>query len=461
MHLADASPCGPHVVATLRECLKTVAHSTSSTENAYNRCYTMCGLLVKQAEEAISTFPYSEVPDHWRRLYMDASLLQVAGTLSHSVDMDFPRAELLDLVKILDMANIVTGYFEQGRERCLFALMQSLQQLLGNYDSDVVNKVDRPNKRARKATGDGHGRPPGLLPGIKAIRRFAEVDAPGMDELSQCKEPFIVSGGVSHWPAIQRWADETYLRRIAGEGRIVPVEIGASYTAEGWTQKMMAFSDFLDQINWMQDPTPNPNATGPPVYLAQHDLFQQFPELLQDIVKPDYLWACPEAPDHFPEYRPPASGFTLNAWLGPSGSYSPAHTDPYFNCYAQVVGKKHIWVCPPCCSSDMVGYEQDEGANDDTAADDNAACQHFMINTAHMDVFAVSSSLDKKHKRFRTRVAPLAQQAILQEGDLLFMPPKSVSASIKPSKLNCSRLFDRWWHAIKALERSFSVSMWI
>lgn len=60
--------------------------------------------------------------------------------------------------------------------------------------------------------------------------------------------------------------------------------------------------------------------------------------------------------------------------------------------------------------------------------DRNAAAQQFMDNTAQIDVFEASLKETEKcsaqEKTFREQVLPLARQAILEEGDLLFMPPK-------------------------------------
>lgn len=56
----------------------------------------------------------------------------------------------------------------------------------------------------------------------------------------------------------------------------------------------------------------------------------------------------------------------------------------------------------------------------------NAASRQYMANTAQIDVFAASvrSVDDKRDQDFQKQVLPSAMQAILEEGDLLFMPPK-------------------------------------
>jgi hypothetical protein len=62
----------------------------------------------------------------------------------------------------------------------------------------------------------------------------------------------------------------------------------------------------------------------------------------------------------------------------------------------------------------------------------NAASQQYMGNTAQIDVFAASAgkATSKRDQAFQKQVLPYARQASLEEGDLLFMPPKYVSLSL-------------------------------
>ena len=436
---------------------RTLSDSSSSEADRRAASAATANLLIRQAEEAIATYPYSQVPDEWRRLYMDASLLHVAASLTlprlvsdgaaPSSDLSLPA---LALVRILDMANIVTGYFENGRRELLFSLMDRVQARLSpsaipKSDADSARPAKRPRRTQKKPASlkaDDRRQAmhsAALLPGVDAIPRYTRLDAPDMYELSTESQPFIVTGGVSGWPAIAEpatsWADPDYLRRVAGKGRIVPVEVGPSYTAEGWTQKMMDFDAFLDEVDWRcANDGEDAERIGQPapatLYLAQHDLFQQFPSLLSDVIPPDYVFAATDPPEHYPEYTPPASaaGYTINAWMGPRGTYSPAHTDPFYNCYAQVVGSKHIWIAPPDCTPYMSARAAPvSGEQEEEEEESNAASEYFMSNTAQLDVFAASrqaSSGSSEKSDFKKHVAPRAKQAILKEGDLLFMPPK-------------------------------------
>lgn len=424
-------------------------------------------MLKDQANEAISTYPYSEVPDHWRRLYMDATLIHVVSRL---MEYSTPQEEdLLELVRLLDMANIVTAYFDDGRRQVLFNLLSLVQSLFTAQDDDEQPSAKKQRRHGKSPLSE-YDRSAFLLPGIETIKTYTLENAPDMTELTNETPPFIIKGAIADWPAISdlrhAWRDSKYLLKIAGRGRIVPVEIGSSYTAEGWTQKMTLFDEFLEKIRWNSDDE-QVNTEGdrasqgeqPVLYLAQHDLFQQFPQLLNDIIIPDYIYSAPDPPPSFPEYKPPTSpdGYTINAWMGPKTTYSPAHTDLFYNCYgkstssypfqserlqhvdhvrghaAQVVGRKHIWIAPPSCTPAMEGRpldNRDHSSDEDNEDHRNAAAQQFMDNTAQIDVFEASQPFPGQTKlplhirRFREEVLPHARQAILEEGDLLFMPPK-------------------------------------
>lgn len=61
-----------------------------------------------------------------------------------------------------------------------------------------------------------------------------------------------------------------------------------------------------------------------------------------------------------------------------------------------------------------------------------------MSNTSRVEVF---SSQNPTYPLFDSIVRPRAVSAILEPGDMLFIPPG-------------------WWHAMRSEEISFSVSMW-
>lgn len=83
-------------------------------------------------------------------------------------------------------------------------------------------------------------------------------------------------------------------------------------------------------------------------YLAQHQLLEQIPELRSDLVTPDYCALLLDVDEEGGEEEnnarsssavaPRADEVLVNAWLGPVGTVSPLHHDPYYNLLAQTAG---------------------------------------------------------------------------------------------------------------------------
>lgn len=150
-------------------------------------------------------------------------------------------------------------------------------------------------------------------------------------ELAASGKAFIISRGIDDWPAIsgkKPWSDLGNLVEILGPDRVLPVEIGKSYTQIGWTQSLMKFSEFL------QESILNPKQN---FYIAQYNLFRQFPKLEQATLPPDF--ACLDWGDR---NLISSSQLLPNCWFGPANTFSPLHNDPYDNTYAQVVGYKYV-----------------------------------------------------------------------------------------------------------------------
>ncbi|KAH8924845.1 Clavaminate synthase-like protein, partial [Atractiella rhizophila] len=261
------------------------------------------------------------------------------------------------------MALIVSG--APGRREEVLDLIAHVQFLFppsSSNDNDYTDKehgAERPTKRPRLAYPAPTSPP---APPSSSLKPIPRTDPPSLSHFhSPHPTPLILSSYVADWPAVQSWASKDYLLRTAGRGRVVPVEIGGDYTRDGWGQKIIPWENFLSSC-------PSPNSkngkgeeeNGEIMYLAQHDLFSQFPALLNDIILPDYLYSAPPEgvnEDH-PSYRSPTNedGYVLNCWIGGGGNKSPAHTDPWWNCYAQVVGKKKVWIAPPTLKEEMYPF---------------------------------------------------------------------------------------------------------
>nr|XP_009665265.1 PREDICTED: lysine-specific demethylase 8 [Struthio camelus australis] len=211
------------------------------------------------------------------------------------------------------------------------------------------------------------------------------------------QKPVVLEGIIDHWPCMKKWSVD-YFCQVAG-CRTVPVELGSRYTDEEWSQKLMTVSDFINQY------IVNENSVG---YLAQHQLFDQIPELKQDISIPDYCCLGEGEEDDI----------TINAWFGPEGTISPLHQDPQQNFLAQVFGRKYIRLYSPQDSENLYPHES-----------------HLLHNTSQVDVEDPDLI---KFPNFRNAAS---QSCILMPGQVLFIPVK-------------------YWHYVRSLDISFSVSFW-
>ena len=210
---------------------------------------------------------------------------------------------------------------------------------------------------------------------------------------------------MSEWPAMKKWADLNYLKRVAGK-RTVPIEIGSNYLSDDWGQQLMPFEKFLDE--YIQHPC---STTG---YLAQHPLFEQIQPLRNDVIVPDYCAL-------YDDTNAPASVdgvVNVNAWFGPANTISPLHYDPGHNLLCQVVGKKYIRIYDPSESSKL--YPVEEG---------------MCSNTSQVSVE------DPQPELFPEFESAVYTECILSPGEMLYIPPT-------------------YWHYVRSLDISFSVSTW-
>uniref|UniRef100_A0A0E0IE87 JmjC domain-containing protein n=1 Tax=Oryza nivara TaxID=4536 RepID=A0A0E0IE87_ORYNI len=205
-------------------------------------------------------------------------------------------------------------------------------------------------------------------------------------DLADVLKVLPVNGYIDHWPARTKWKDIRYLERIAGD-RTVPVE------------ELITFSQFLEMM-WSSDCSANLT------YLAQHPLFDQIKELREDIMVPEY---CNAGGGELQK---------LNAWFGPEGTVTPLHHDLYHNLFAQVLGRKYFRLYSASISNDLYPHRETMLSNISQVDLDNINVNEFP-RTGDVEFM----------------------DGILEEGDLLYIPPK-------------------WWHYVRSLSTSFSVSFW-
>ncbi|CAG4977409.1 unnamed protein product [Colias eurytheme] len=212
------------------------------------------------------------------------------------------------------------------------------------------------------------------------------------------EKPVVLDKCIDHWPALSKWKDNNYFIKLAGL-RTVSIEIGKEYTDSNWTQKLITMKDFIYNYIYQSD--------GPIGYLAQYQLFDQIPELTDDIIEPEYC--C------FSDTNDPVN---IMAWYGPKGTVSPLHHDPTKNLLAQVVGEKRLYLFSPKDSEYVYPHEHE-----------------LLNNTARVDP---RSPDFEKYPEYKNATPYFC---ILKPGQMLYIPPK-------------------WWHFVESLSVSFSVSFW-
>ncbi|KAJ1026968.1 hypothetical protein NDA16_002261 [Ustilago loliicola] len=234
------------------------------------------------------------------------------------------------------------------------------------------------------------------------------------------------------WPALSAWSSrdvdgrETFegLKRPELNDLIVPVEIsqqGVGYNAGGseWDRIELPFSLFIDafiqrKIPWQ---TSSDGQQQQPVgYLAQFDLFSKSPSLASEAPGLPHTRAGP---------RGAQEQWRSNVWIGPAGTYTPLHRDPYENLFAQVVGHKRVHLFAPKLAQYL--YINKSGPQQNTST---IASEHELLHPAE-DRPLLATALASEDA-FVTE---------LHAGDVLYIP-------------------QGWYHCVQSLSTSASVNFW-
>ncbi|KAL4766566.1 putative JmjC domain protein [Aspergillus foveolatus] len=406
---------------------------------------------IRLSDAKLRVFPFRDVQTCWRRLYTDASILKASlsicnnlGLIERDTDTTQTSGQLLvsrlvqllnnyagdglrvdpaapwlsPVIHLVDKALIMTG--APLREDLIESLLSALQDATRRRTLDNGNVLngsesdDSPSRASKRRKLSPPLFPPDAVPPPTLKHPVTRVSNPSFDYMEEhiqnVKTPLVITDAVEHWPAMSNrsWASRDYwLERTFGGRRLVPVEIGRSYTDEGWGQRIMEFKEFVENYIWRNpststarlrssaaevgdqvegqdlDKQEDANQTG---YLAQHDLLSQIPALRKDISIPDFCYIDPPAPDPgTPVYLKkcqeqeeerkrnattvrsdngeahdnangdfvtddsltPPSDPIINTWIGPSWTISPLHHDPYHNILVQVTGAKYIRLYSP------------------------------------------------------------------------------------------------------------------
>ncbi|CAL5866912.1 uncharacterized protein PFLUO_LOCUS1123 [Penicillium psychrofluorescens] len=504
---------------------------TSSSDDLIRQCLPDSPhLLFSDPEKALElantklhVFPFKDVHLRWRRLYTDASIVKVCfaiirhcnlARLDHSPQPDphdllkqlnnnadpktkiSPHAGwLTEAIHALDRALIMTG--APRREKLIESLLSALQA--ATDEDHEYHDTDNDDPRLEHP--------------------IARVSAPSFDSIEHhihdTRTPLVITGAVDHWPALSTrpWASRDYWwDRTFGGRRLVPVEVGRSYTDEEWGQKIMPFKEFADTYIWqggLDLGHANQKTTGAEEdevqtgYMAQHDLLAQIPALRKDLSIPDYCYIDPPAAEPgTPVYlsklkeRKEATSKTskskssqdessssvkgetdnvsdeatshemmalpsdpiINTWIGPSWTISPLHHDPYHNILVQVVGSKYIRLYSPHTPAHQIHPRgQELVASSDVSAktkDKRADDEQEEAEVTHK---LIDMSNTSKVDLAAIELSPAEYE---QWDDMWpgFMEAEYVETVLHEGE--CLYIPVGWWHYVRGLRAGVSVSFW-
>ncbi|KAF6037133.1 KDM8 [Bugula neritina] len=348
----------------------------------YEQCLASCQYALDYVWEKLNTGHWKDISDQWRQIYYSVSYYK-------SVCLYELHHPPLKCIKTCDMG-ILMGVKPLKWDLCLKELASTLHKL--HESTELVKDI-----------------PAAKIPRLELIspskdKSIQRVSCPSLESFRKqwlsIGQPVIITDCMHHWPALDKWS-LAYFQTVAGL-RTVPVEIGSRYTDDDWSQQLLTISQFIQQYIVKHQAEGAPARRG---YLAQHQLFDQIPELRDDIIVPEYC-CLGESPD--PD---------INAWFGPEGTVSPLHQDPKDNLLCQVKGRKLVKLCPP----DM--------------ADCLYVNEGMLANTSQVDV----ESIDLQKFPLAAKVS--FTESVLHPGEMLFIPAK-------------------YWHHVRSLDLSFSVSFW-
>ena len=382
---------------------------------------SMIEVLSETCWEKLHSGSWADVPVVWRDAFAGMKLLSfwlrayASRDLEHDAILgkDTNIASLMKHVSIkeLDMGLIMGG--DEFREMIHATIDRMVPEARETRDR-LLNSNNRCSKNvslllthdSHKASTFQSGIPNSTSASCHHIRKaIPSVECPSEEVFvtqyfsPQC--PVILLKMVDNWPAMRLWNIREYWQAIAGR-RTVPIEIGKDYMSTEWTQKLTDFSTFLDCLASLDEKEEDHASR---MYLAQHPLLEQMDLLRQDILIPEYCHLTGEIS-------------SINAWIGPAGTVTPAHTDPHHNLFVQIVGYKYIRLYHPSCSSSL--YPDQEGLASNTSTVD--------IDNVDEDAFPLFSQLE-------------FYDCVLGPGESLFIPKG-------------------WWHYVKSLTISASISIW-
>ncbi|ESO99062.1 hypothetical protein LOTGIDRAFT_142327 [Lottia gigantea] len=369
------------------------------------KCQENCEILIDYIWEKLNTGYWKHVPVAWRYAYTVVSMLKMFAETNLLLDGD-SKVKFSDVMKTCDMGLLMGAPLLDNilakMSACISPLnpdCNNVTRMAPSADIDISPKRQKLSHATHQLAQD----PLCSLDETKLIQRVSCLSLESFQsKFLNTRVPVIITDAIDFWPAMsnRKWTLD-YIKSVAGT-RTVPIEIGSKYTEDSWSQTLMTIKEFIEK--YIEHP--HENNSNPKGYLAQHQLFDQIPELQNDISVPTYC--CLGTRDDV----------DVNAWFGPRGTVSPLHYDDKDNLLAQVMGSKYIRLYSDEFTPSVYPHPH-----------------RLLHNTSQIDVEQPNYDQFPKFK------SASYTECILNPGEMLFIPSK-------------------FWHFVKSLSVSFSVSFW-
>ena len=333
--------------------------------------------------EKLNTGHWSDVNIIWQQLFSIISVTKVLIIVKIAKKLN--QELLKDLVKICDIGILMGA-----------PILDSICSKLASHFCRQIPKNLTTTKTSKRLKLEY------LLGKTKNVEPLKEIDQMTLEEFIKdfkLQTPVLIKNAVCDWPALEDWSVDFF--KVNFGFRTIPVEIGKRYTDDSWTQTLMTLSEFITKFIEEKNESKG--------YLAQHELFQQIPELKEDFEMPIYCYTSENEDE-----------ISVNFWFGPENTVSPLHTDPKENCLTQIFGEKYVRLYPENQSHFLYPY------------------QDLLSNTSRIDI---ENEFDKIVQDFPQFQEARGFECILNPGDILYIPPKC-------------------WHFVKSLSQSCSLSFW-
>lgn len=216
-------------------------------------------------------------------------------------------------------------------------------------------------------------------------------------------QPVIITGVVEEWPAWTKWSLQ-YFREHFANRKIPILPLTQGYTRPN-VEDRVEYDEHVTLGQYLEKEIAAAAGARAPCGYMMGRLREFLPETEPDLPVPAL---APSAPWGFQKW-----------WLSAPGTVSVLHTDLPDNLFAQIVGQKRVMLFPP--------------------RDEFRLYREPLWSTVPM-----CSRVDPEvpdYQRFPRLRGAHPRSLLLGPGDLLYIPR-------------------RWWHHVRTLETSISVSYW-